>query len=411
MRVGNKHIFLKYFHCRMRLSYVAFVLLLILVIPVQSEPISDRNIIKNSTILLFDASNSMGDKSSLNDINTKMDNAKIAVKDFISGLDPASNEVALIVFYDCNKIVVMQPLTTNKSLISAKVDTIRPTGSTPLGAAIDFAKNYIDQNANGTKKKIIQFTDGEETCSYKATYNGSNDIEVSIIGFDIRKGSDQETKLMNFAKTVGGNYLNVDDASTPAALINSLRHAYMGVVIITSNLSYASVWNNKGKALASQKKYDEAIKAYDEAIKLDPNFAEAWFNKGNALNGQGKYEEAIKIFDEIIKLYPDFAMAWNNKGNAFATQGKYDEAIKAYDEAIKLDPNFAEAWNNKGSVFNGQGKYDEAIKAYDKAIEIDPKLATAWNNKGLALNAQGKYDEAIKAFDEAIRLDPTIQKS
>lgn len=343
--------------------------------------------------------------------NNKMENAKIAVKDFISGLDPASDELALIVFYDCSKIVVKQSFTTNQSVISYKIDTIRSADNTPLSAAIDVAKNYIDQNANGTKKKIILFTDGEETCPYKATYNGTNDIEVSIIGFDIRKGSDQETKLANFAKTVGGNYLNVDDASTPTALINSLRRAYTGVAIITSNLSYASVWNNKGNALASQGKYDEAIKAFDEAIKLDPSFTRAWFNKGNALNSQGKYDGAIKIFDEIIKLYPDFAMAWNNKGNAFATQGKYDEAMKAYDEAIKLDPNFAEAWNNKGSVFNSQGKYDESIKAFDRAIEIDPKLAIAWNNKGLALNAQGKYDEAIKAFDEAIRLDPTIQKS
>ena len=42
-------------------------------------------------------------------------------------------------------------------------------------------------------------------------------------------------------------------------------------------------------------KYDEAIKAYDEAIKLDPNIADAWNNKGwSALNGQGKYDEAIK---------------------------------------------------------------------------------------------------------------------
>ena len=37
-----------------------------------------------------------------------------------------------------------------------------------------------------------------------------------------------------------------------------------------------------------QGKYDEAIKAYDEAIRLDPNYAKAWNNKGNALDRPGQ---------------------------------------------------------------------------------------------------------------------------
>ena len=44
-----------------------------------------------------------------------------------------------------------------------------------------------------------------------------------------------------------------------------------------------TAWNNKGIALYGQGKYDEAIKAYDEAIRLDPNYAMAWNNKGIAL--------------------------------------------------------------------------------------------------------------------------------
>ena len=60
---------------------------------------------------------------------------------------------------------------------------------------------------------------------------------------------------------------------------------------------------------------------------------------------QGKYDEAIKAYDEAIRLDPNLAMAWSNKGNALTGQGKYDEAMKAYDEAIRLDPNLASAWN------------------------------------------------------------------
>ena len=59
---------------------------------------------------------------------------------------------------------------------------------------------------------------------------------------------------------------------------------------------------DKGLALYNQGRYDEAIKAYNEAIRLDPEDAEAWFGKGSALDSLGKYDEAIKAYDEAIRL-------------------------------------------------------------------------------------------------------------
>jgi tetratricopeptide (TPR) repeat protein len=56
-------------------------------------------------------------------------------------------------------------------------------------------------------------------------------------------------------------------------------------------------------------KYDDAIKAYDEAIKLDPEDAEAWYDKGAALYMQGKYDEATMAYDTAFKLAPYMARA------------------------------------------------------------------------------------------------------
>ena len=53
-------------------------------------------------------------------------------------------------------------------------------------------------------------------------------------------------------------------------------------------------WNNKGLALYSQGKYDEAVKAYEEAIWLNPKEADAWIGKGSALGKQDKNDKAIK---------------------------------------------------------------------------------------------------------------------
>ncbi len=168
----------------------------------------------------------------------------------------------------------------------------------------------------------------------------------------------------------------------------------------------ADGWYNKGVALGELGKYDEAIKAYNEAIRVNPDLIVAWFQKGNALHKQGKYDAAIKTYDAAIRLDPKYPIIWSNKGVSLGNQGRYDEAIKCYDEAIRLDPNSDDAWNNKGNALYKQGKNDEAIRAYDEAIQLDPNNAKAWHNKGNAVADQGKYDEAIKVYEKAIELKP-----
>ncbi len=84
--------------------------------------------------------------------------------------------------------------------------------------------------------------------------------------------------------------------------------------------------------------------------------SEEWVDTGVDLGMQGKYDEAIKAYDEVIQINPNLPAAWINKGTAFNNQSKYNEAIKAYDEAIQINPNLVEAWINKGGALNNQGK-------------------------------------------------------
>jgi Flp pilus assembly protein TadD len=61
-------------------------------------------------------------------------------------------------------------------------------------------------------------------------------------------------------------------------------------------------WSNKGVAFFSQGKYDEAIKACDEAIRLDPNEASAWNNKGFALDALDMTKDANAAFAKAEEL-------------------------------------------------------------------------------------------------------------
>ena len=98
----------------------------------------------------------------------------------------------------------------------------------------------------------------------------------------------------------------------------------------------AEDWLNQGSALYNQSKYDEAIKAFDKAIEIDPQLEQAWYYKGMALKGLGKYEEAIQAYDKVLEINPRYAGAWYHKGMALNLLGLTAESHSAYSRAKKL---------------------------------------------------------------------------
>ena len=67
--------------------------------------------------------------------------------------------------------------------------------------------------------------------------------------------------------------------------------------------------------------------------------AEWYVKQGNELLNQGQYDEAIKNYDEAIRLNPQLAEAYNNRGLAYGFQGKKAEAIADFEKFITLTDN------------------------------------------------------------------------
>jgi tetratricopeptide (TPR) repeat protein len=126
----------------------------------------------------------------------------------------------------------------------------------------------------------------------------------------------------------------------------------------------------EGNTLYSLQRYDEAIRAFDQAIRLDPNYASAHYNKGNSLGNLQRYDEAIRAFDQAIRLDPNYAAAYYNKGNSLHNLQRYDEAISAFDQAIRLNPNDPSAYYNKGVALQHLRRNNEADTAFKKAKEL-----------------------------------------
>jgi tetratricopeptide (TPR) repeat protein len=136
-----------------------------------------------------------------------------------------------------------------------------------------------------------------------------------------------------------------------------------------------------------------------------------WF--GNAEFNLGKYDEAIKAYEEALELvskesdssaYPERAKArvaamakmLTSQGNAYLKLKKNDQAVHAYAKAAAVDPNPGTAYFNLCAAFYNQGNMQEAVSSCDKAIAADPTRADAHFIRGSSLYGLGSFDKQNK---------------
>jgi len=155
-----------------------------------------------------------------------------------------------------------------------------------------------------------------------------------------------------------------------------------------------------------------AIRACSAAIASgrfgDERLAILYYDRANAYRRKGRSDDAIRDFDRAIQLKPDFTLAYNNRGNAYSDTQNYDQAIWDYEAALQLDPNFALAFYNRGLAYAAEGAQRRAIHDFDRAIALDPGNALSFNGRGNANLALGEYDLALRDFEAAMRLDPDL---
>ena len=151
-------------------------------------------------------------------------------------------------------------------------------------------------------------------------------------------------------------------------------------------------------------KYEEAIKHYDEAIRIYPQDADAYNNRGNAKLALGLHHDAIADCNRAIHINPQHAAAYYNRGTAKLALGLHHDAIADCDRAIHINPQYAAAYYNRGTAKGVLDRYEEAIADFNEAICINPQYAEAYNNRGRAYKAIERYERARADFQRALEL-------
>ncbi len=146
-------------------------------------------------------------------------------------------------------------------------------------------------------------------------------------------------------------------------------------------------------------------------IKNNPKIVFLYNLLGLILTGQKKIDEAIRCYEDGIKVDPDFAMNYNNLAQLYYNHksDKFSEKVKSlFKKSISLDASIPEPHNNLGNLYSTINKNDEAIKCFKKAIDINSKFYFAFYNLGRVLISIGKINEAKTNLKKAIELNPSF---
>ena len=199
----------------------------------------------------------------------------------------------------------------------------------------------------------------------------------------------------------------------------------------------------KGVAFYQEGKLSEAVEAFKEALKLQPDNAEireiirmaeeqarmsakANISLVNEAKQRAKImgitdvKSAIVEYSDALKKNPNDASARRSLasvyyicGLTYHAAGNRVKAIESYDKAIKLQPDYPLAFNKRGHANIGAGNYNQSISDFEKVLQFKPddtqakqNLANAYRERAINYDKNGDYARAIPDFEKLLELEP-----
>jgi tetratricopeptide (TPR) repeat protein len=173
----------------------------------------------------------------------------------------------------------------------------------------------------------------------------------------------------------------------------------------------ADPYIQKGDLLAGEKKYTEAVEAYDQAVALTPHPGRSdWFlfyARGAAYERSHEWPKAEADMKHALKLYPEQPVVLNFLGFSWADQNRnLTEAHAMIQRALDQRPNDGEIVDSLGWVLLRQGDAHQAVKVLEKAAEMSPVDPTITGHLGDAYWDAGRHLEAEDQWRRALVLGP-----
>jgi tetratricopeptide (TPR) repeat protein len=159
-----------------------------------------------------------------------------------------------------------------------------------------------------------------------------------------------------------------------------------------------SIFYEQGQILIRQKKPDEAIPAYEIAVRAKPSDVKTRLELKDLYVERRRFDEAIDQLGGVLEYTPDDTERRKERAQYLSWRRRFDESILEYRKVVDQKPGDIEANAGLARVTSWKGNYDEAIEAYQRILFVDPSYHKARLGIADITSWQGKFDESIKLY-------------
>jgi TolB-like protein len=171
----------------------------------------------------------------------------------------------------------------------------------------------------------------------------------------------------------------------------------------------------RGEMAYRHDKWDEAAKAYEQAVRLDPTFALAWAHLSRAhlvpyewFPTLAHARAAREAAERAIALAPEQAEGYEARAQYYAVvEGDSARGLLEIERAEQLAPRDVDLLNRKARLERNLGRWEEALRVFEKAKQLDPASISTIEDLAETLTDLRRYPQAQAEADRARALDPT----
>lgn len=165
-------------------------------------------------------------------------------------------------------------------------------------------------------------------------------------------------------------------------------------------LSYCYSFMGSAGLKPAVEAYPKAKDYTIKAIELDPNHAESHLSLATIkFFHNWDFEGAEESLNKAASLNLNSSLFNQVNGWFLIAKGDFIKAIDKMKQALTLDPLSLPLIANLADAYSFAGQFEKALEQFDKAIEMDPRFRRAYEGKGMVHLASGNYEKAIENLE------------
>ena len=172
--------------------------------------------------------------------------------------------------------------------------------------------------------------------------------------------------------------------------------------LIKGNKYYYDAYLSRGQCYEQIKQYDSALKDYNAAIQMNPDYSDALFQRSLLFHTiKNDPKKAITDIDKVLSLKPNYYDAFLLRAVIYETLQKYQESISDYSKAIELKGDDWNSYFKRAMVYFKINKEDECLKDLNQSISIRNDFAAAYFERGKISQSRASYVDALSDFEKS----------